>query len=86
MRDRLPGLVSETIKKTVATTIVKQTKEELQGIHSKNYKSIEETVMSFAEAKLEESKEMVESKAKDQLSKVVTEEFKKVLMVTIIPH
>lgn len=70
----------------MATSIVKQTKEELEGIHSKNYKSIEETVMSFAEAKMDEYKETVEQKAKDQISKVVTEEFKKVLMSTVIPH
>lgn len=86
LREQLPELLSETVKQNVAASIVKQTKTEMAGIHSSNFKRIEQTVMTFAETKIDESKRAVEDKVKDHLGKIVADEFKKIFMDTVMPH
>lgn len=86
LREQLPELLSETVKQNVAASIVKQTKTEMAGIHNANFKRIEQTVMSFAETKIDESKKAIGGKVKDHLSKIVADEFKKIFIDTVMPH
>jgi hypothetical protein len=86
IKTQLPNILTETIKTSVATTIVKQTKDEMSSIHSKNFKSIQESVLSFAQTKLDQVKEQTQTQVKSQWDQAVSDEFKRVLMATVIPH
>mmetsp|Transcript_12381 Transcript_12381/g.12425 ORF Transcript_12381/g.12425 Transcript_12381/m.12425 type:complete len:610 (-) Transcript_12381:269-2098(-) len=86
IRRELPKLLQENVKQTVITAIVRETKDKFQGIHNKNYKFLESTIMAFAEKKIDELKETAEQKAKDAISTVMTDELKKILNTTIIPQ
>jgi len=86
IREQLPSLLSETVKQNVASTIVKQTKSEMSGIHNSNFERIEKTVMTFAENKLNESEKAIEAKAKDKINSVISDKFKEIFKSTVLPH
>lgn len=86
IKDQLPELLSETVKKNIAANIVKQTKSELSGIHNSNYERIEKTVVNFAETKLKESEKIHEENAQKEVNRIIFESFKKVFDKVVLPH
>ena len=86
VQENLPEMLTETVKKLVMTTIVKQTKEELAGIHNNNFKVLENTVTKFAQDKIEENRVSVQEQVKNKFEKSISDELRKAMINLVIPH
>ena len=85
IKEVVPKLLSETIKTHVAVKIVQQTKNELSGINDKNYKRIENSVISFAESKIKDSKKIIEDKIRTKADQMIADEINKLFLSNVFP-